>query len=822
MRISLNWLRDYVDIKADVDVEQIATSLTMAGLEVESIEYIKEKAQNISMGRVLEKCSGLDHENVYLVESQAEQFQVKASSNNILLESLVGLVLESGKNNGFRVAHYGDLGFSNSAQELICFAPGLFKSLNIRQLSDLPEFDDVIISLGVTPNRPDALSHLGVSRELAALLDLSPRVPLLSVREMAGPTHEKAVVEIDNSDDCPRYALRVIENIRIEPSPLWLKLRLMACGMRPINNVVDVTNYVMLSRGQPMHAYDYDKLRKENSRAKIIVRRAQEGEKFQTIDAKDLVLTTDDVVIADTGSVVALAGVMGGSASAVGEGTTNVLLESAYFDPKKVRMSARRHQMASESSYRFERGADPSDVVEALNYAARLLVEHSEAKACREPIDAYRKRIDPLEIKMRVDRAQSILGIDAAHFDQEMLRKKFGRLGIETVAKRGDAMYFRVPTFRADLVREIDLIEEAARMIGYDKVKASIVGSLGDRDSFSNNSYDRTLKKLSDSLVARGFSEAMNYAFLNREHHNYFLSSSDQAKLIEIKNPLSERYGVMRRSLVPGLIKNLMHNQRNQEKSIMLFEAGTVFLGKRPNDGAPTPKSLFGSLDQDSFSFEKQYLSGVLAGTGAYSAFDHVPKNMDFYSLKGIISDCLRSVGFDDSKAWSRVSYKHGSELAYMHPGESACIWLQNVEKPLGHLGKLHPDIAEALDLLPEIFVFELDILELAKACKDVVRFSNFSRFPVIVRDLALLADEDVKIGDILAQAALVRDAVETLGDISVFDIYRGKNIPAGKKSVALSLTLQKSDRTLTDEEAENFVSEFLRLVEQKTKAHVR
>jgi len=821
MRISLNWLRDYLDIKADVDVTQIAQSLTMAGLEVESIEYIKEKASLITMARVLEKCSGSESGNFYLVESQGEQFQVRSSSSIILLESLVGLIMESGEKDGFRVAHYGDLGFNTSPQELICFAPGFLASSSIRSLADLPEFDDVIFSLGVTPNRPDALSHLGVSRELAALLDISPRVPILSVREMAGPTHEKAVVEIDNSDDCPRYALRVIENIRIDSSPLWLKLRLMACGVRPINNVVDITNYVMLSRGQPMHAYDYDKLKKENSRAKIIVRRAHEHEKFQTIDAKDLILTTDDVVIADTGSVVALAGVMGGSASAVGESTTSVLLESAYFDPKNVRMSARRHQISSESSYRFERGADPSDVVEALNYAARLLVENSEAKACREPIDAYRKRIDPLEIKMRVDRAQSILGIDAAHFDQEMLRKKFGRLGIETVAKRGDAIYFRVPTFRADLVREIDLIEEAARMIGYDKVKVSIVGSLGDRDSFSNNAFDRTLKKLCSSLVARGFSEAMNYAFLSREHHNYFLSSADQAKLIEIKNPMSERYGVMRRSLVPGLVKNLMHNQRNQEKSVMLFEAGTVFLGKRQNDGSPEPEALFGSLDQDSFSFEKQFLSGVMAGHGAYSAFDYAPKAMDFYSLKGIIGDCLRSLGFDDSKAYSPLSYKHGCELAYMHPGESACVWL-NPENPVGHLGKLHPDIAEALDLSPETFVFELDILKLADASEEVVRFSNFSRFPVIARDLALLADEDVRIGDILAQASLVTGARETLGDISVFDIYRGKNIPAGKKSVALSLTLQKSDRTLTDEEAENFVSEFLRLVEQKTKAHVR
>jgi phenylalanyl-tRNA synthetase beta chain len=822
MRISLNWLRDYLDIKADVDANQIAKSLTMAGLEVEGIDYIKEKARLITLARVLEKCSDAKLQDIYLVEAEGEQFRVKASSN-LIPESIVGIIMDNTSEwDGFRIATYADLGFSTAQHENICFPKDFLEASNSRQLADLPEFDDIIFSLSVTPNRPDALSHLGVSRELSALLDLLPRVPLLSVREMAGPTHEKAVVEINNSNDCPRYALRVIENIRIEPSPLWLRLRLMACGVRPINNVVDVTNYVMLSRGQPMHAYDYDKLKKENSRVKIIVRRAHNNEKFQSIDLKDVLLTPDDLVIADVGGPVALAGIMGGSSSAVAENTTSVLLESAYFDPKNLRMTSRRHQIASESSYRFERGADPSDVVEALNYAARLLVENSDAKACREPIDAYRQRVDPLEIKMRLDRAQSILGIDAAHFDQEMLRRKFGRLGIETVAKRGDAMYFRVPTFRADLLREIDLIEEAARMIGYDKVNVSAVGTLSERDSFSNNSFDIALKKFSHGLVARGFSEAMNYAFLSKEHHDYFLDSHEQAKLIEIKNPLSERYGVMRRSLIPGLVKNLLHNQRNQEKSVMLFEAGTVFLGKRPSEGLPEPQSLFGSLDQDSFSFEKQYLSGVMAGISAYSAFDYVPKALDFYDLKGVISDCLRSLGLDDSQVLAPVYYKHGSECAFMHPGESACIMLKDRENPVGHLGKLHPNIAEALDISAETFVFELDIHELAHASTEVVRFANFSRFPVITRDIALIAEEDVKIGDILEQASLVTHANETLGSISVFDIYRGKNIPAGKKSVALSLTLQKSDRTLTDEEAENFMSEFLRLVEQKTKAHVR
>jgi phenylalanyl-tRNA synthetase beta chain len=820
MRISLNWLKDYLDIKADTDLKHIAQSLTMAGLEVEGIEYLKEKASLIALAKVLEANPGSgENQYSYLVQSQEEKFQIK-SSQALAPESYVGIFLDQ---DGFRVASYADLGFSNAHQELITFGANYFTSSSVpNQLGDLAEFDDVIFSLSVTPNRPDALSHLGVSRELAALLELSPRVPILSVREMAGPTHEKAVVEIDNADDCPRFALRVLENIRIEPSPLWLRLRLLACNIRPINNVVDVTNYVMLSRGQPMHAYDYDKLKKENSRVKIIVRRAQSDEKLVALDGKEINLGADDLVIADLRNPIALAGVIGGIASAVTESTTTVLLESAYFDPKKIRMSARRHQILSESCYRFERGTDPNGVIDALNYAARLLVENSEAKSCREVIDAYRQRIDPLEIKMRLDRAQNILGINAADFDQEVLRRRFLRLGIETVAKRGDAIYFRVPTFRADLLREIDLIEEAARMIGFDKVNESIIGSGHTSDLFANRPLELALKKLRSSLVARGFSESMNYAFISKEFQDNFFGPDDQKNLIQILNPLSERYNTMRMSLIPGLVKNLIHNQRNQEKSVQLFEVGTVFLGKREHEGVPKPELLHGSLDQDSFSVEKQFLSGVMGGLAPYSAFDHQAKPLDFYSLKGMASECLRNLGLDDRSKFSPLSYAHDAQLSFMHPGESARILLQDHDLPVGHIGKLHPDIAEKLDIIGDVYVFEFDIARLAQATKEVVRFSNFSRFPVITRDVAFLADEKVLVGDIIAQAYEVSNAQDTLSDISVFDIYRGKNLPEGKKSVGLSLVLQNKERTLTDEEAENFMLEFLRAVEQKTKAHVR
>lgn len=721
MRISLNWLKDYLDIKPDADVDQLCQSLTMAGLEVEGVEH-------------------------------------------------------------------------------------------------LSEFDDTIITLGITPNRADALSHLGVSRELAALLDLSTRSPMLSLKEMAGPIHEKVSIEIENAEDCPRYALRVIENIKIEESPSWLRNRLLACGIRPINNVVDVTNYVMLSRGQPMHAFDYDRLAKDGTRVKVLVRRARAQEKLRILDGREIELSSSDVVIADVDGPLALAGIIGGAQSGISAQTTTIVLESAYFEPKNVRLSARHHGIITDSSYRFERGADPNGVVDALNYAARLIVEMSEAKACREPIDAYRKRIDPLEIKMRPERAQAVLGMSSESFDQDVLRRKFLRLGIETVAKRGDAIYFRVPTFRSDLLREIDLIEEAARMIGYDKVSESSVGNGKEAHLFVDSKLESSSKKIKERLVARGFFEAVNYAFLNKDYQNHFVN--EPAQLIEVLNPLSERYGAMRMSLIPGLVKNVQHNQRNQEQSIQLFEVGTVFLGKRGSNTRPDPANLTGSLDHDSFSFERQYIAGVMTGLSNYSAFDHAPETCDFYHLKGILSECFKALELDDTLPESALTYRHGAPLAYLHPGESATVLLKG--QAAGHYGKLHPDVASALDIVGEVFVFELDLLKLAEHATETPRYKAFSRFPAISRDVAMLVDESVLIGDILAEVHAVNKSHQKLARVNVFDIYRGKNIDAGKKSVAISLTFQHKERTLVDEDADSFVAEFLNKVEEKTGAVVR
>lgn len=823
MHISLNWLKDYLEIK-DVDIDQISHSLTMAGLEVESIRPLKNQIGDIHLGIVTKIEERSNDEAMYEIESNGKATAIRGPKASIKPGMVLGWKPAKTNKDKYALATLADLDLDVSYKDLIVFEQDYFGDSVPPDLMSVKDFDDVIFTISVTPNRADALSHLGVSRELSALLDLGGRSLMLSPKEMAGPTHEKVAIEIDNADDCPRYACRVLENINVAPSPFWLKLRLYLCGVRPINNVVDVTNYVMLSRGQPLHAFDYDKLYMDNGRKKIIVRRAVAGESLITLDGQKLALSQEDVVIADLKNPLALAGVIGGLDSSVNQKTTTVLLESAYFDAKNVRMASRRHGISTESSYRFERGTDPNGVVDALNYAARLLTEISDAKVCREAIDAYRKRIDPQEVMMRPERAQAVLGIDAKDFDQDLLRRKFLRLGIETVAKRGDAIYFRVPTHRSDIYREIDLIEEAVRMIGFDKVKETTIGTGTEIAGFVDKRTLMVTKKVRQTLLARGFAEAINYAFLSRDLQNWFINDKDQANLIEIKNPLSDRYGVMRLSLMPGLVSNFLHNQRNQEKSIQLFEVGTIFLGNRMG-AKPEPQKLFGTLDQDSFAVEKQMISGIIGGRANFSAFDHPSCMLDFYHLKGILTEVLQILGLEDQFPNANVYFEQGALLPYFHPGESSLIVYRGPgesSKTLGQFGKLHPQIAAALDISKDVFVFELDILELANVMPEIAKFKQFSRYPTIERDVAFLVDEKVNVGDILDSIADVDDANKTVLNLRVFDIYRGKNIASGKKSVAVAISLQRDDRTLTDEEADLLVNDYIKIVEKKTGATVR
>lgn len=713
MKVSLNWLNDYIDFKNDLSIKEISKALVSAGLEVEHIE------------------------------------------------------------------HFGD-----------------------------GESADVVISLNITPNRADALSHLGIARELCAHFDLPLRSFMLSPVEMAGLTHERVSIDVEDADDCHRYAVRVVEGVKIAKSPDWLKNRLLACGISPINNVVDITNYVMLSRGQPLHAFDFDKISKEGNRAKIFIRRAKEFEEILLLNHKPEKLLNSDLVIADQNGPIALAGIMGGIESSISESTENIIIESASFNQKNIRMTAKRLGLSTESSFRFERGVDPNGVLDALNYASRLIAEITTGKVTREPVESYKKRFEPIEVGMRLGRAREFLGLSKESFDEDALRKKFVALGIETVAKRGDAIYFRIPTFRLDLSREIDLIEETIRMIGFDKVLSKTVGNPQNEFLFIDKNNEKIKKNISTYLVARGFCEAINYAFNQRDFIELFLTSDQKDFLIDIKNPLSSRYGVMIPSLLPGLLNNVLYNQRNQEKEILLFETGVVFLKRQVENTSPNPKLLDLDLSQDSYAVEEEMVAAVLCG------------NFDFYFAKGLVENCLKLFNLNTDFPNKDIYFCSDLKEAYFHPGMSANIYYQ--DQKLGAMGKLHPGIKERMGLSNDVYMFELSIKKISQSMPKEIVYTPFSRFPSVERDIAFLLDEEIKVDNLLSLIKEIEKYQEILRNIMVFDIYRGDALAPNKKSVAVSLKLQSNDRTLNEEEVDAFISKYIDIVKEKTGGSLR
>lgn len=820
MRVKLQWLKDFIDIKSPVDIDLLSKYLNLAGLEVEGVNSFLDASKKVSVAPVM-SITSLGNALSCKLLFQEKEIEITVPSET---EIEVGDYLAFIADNNFVACLWSYFGFDNQKTPIVLKQKDVTESL-INKLSDLAEFDDYVIELGVTPNRPDALNHLGVSREIAALMDLDLKAPMLTVKEMGGAIHERAAVEIVDSNDASRYSCRVIDNIKIGESPWWLKFRLLSCGIKPINNVVDVTNYVMLSRGQPLHAFDYNKLAKDGTRTKIFVRKAKLGETFTTLDNKKINLDEDDLVIADNQGPVALAGIIGGLNSKVDENTTSILLESAYFNPTSVRNSAKKHDISTESSFRFERGMDPNAVVDALNYAARLIVEtNASAVACRDVIDVYRSRIDPVEVKLRPEKAIRLLGIPESDFDQDLIRKRFVKLGIETVAKRGDAIYFRIPSFRPDITREIDLIEESARMIGLDKILSSEVSYEQHALPFTDKNCLAIASKLRDFLVYRGFNEAINYSFLAKAEAVKFLPDNKSADdLITVKNPLSERYEIMRPTLIAGLVKNLKHNVRNQEKSVRLFELGATYFAKKSGVNKATPNLLVDSMDVDSFAIEKQKIAAILYGEDILQGYDTSNKENDFYHLKGVVLDALGLFGLSDFVLKQNLFFQNDSIASYFHPNNSLSIYCQQKEEKVfvGQMGELHPDILKEEDIKKKAFAFEIDLGLLSMNISHKKTFKPFSRFPSIERDLALLVDESLPISDIIALCGKLKDNAN-IASVKIFDIYRGKNIPANKKSVALSFTLQSNEQTLKDEDAQKVMDEFIALSQKDLGATVR
>ncbi len=644
---------------------------------------------------------------------------------------------------------------------------------------------DTIFEIGVTPNRADCLSIMGVSREVAAFTKKSLRVKrpksLKGKKRMA----DFITVSVKSPKGCPRYSLRVIDGVRIGPSPAWIVRRLVSCGVRPINNVVDATNYVMLETGQPLHAFDYRFLRGK----KIVVQNFRESSNFMTLDGEMRKILPSDLLICDGEGGVALAGIMGGKNSEVSDSTTTIVLESAYFEPTGIRRTAKRLGLSSESSRRFERGVDPAGTVNVLNRVTEIICEIAGGTPTVDFIDLKPQKILPVKVKLEASEIKRILGIDIKLPEAKAICE---RLGMKS-AKQPKALALTVPTYRPDITRPIDVIEEIARLYGYHRFQATMPQAKAAPISLPK--YFAKKSAAREALVGCGFSEAVLMSFAAAKDHEPFTGFAPAP--IEITNPLSTEESVMRAVLLPGLLKAAATNISRQRTDVRLFATGRVF--HRP---------VAGALE------EPLRLAGVMAGRRKIGSWDGSKDIVDFYDAKGAVEAVLNTLNLGKLAVWQR-----GDEYPFLHPGKSAVVLVSN--RRVGFVGELKQDIARVWDLENDCYVFELDFETLAGlSLGERPQFSELSKFPFVERDLAIIVDEKTPSVEILK--VIQNSGVSLVTEVAIFDVYRGKGISEGKKSMAYTIRYASPERTLTDEEVNTGHETIIRALEKNLGAVLR
>jgi phenylalanyl-tRNA synthetase beta chain len=624
--------------------------------------------------------------------------------------------------------------------------------------------DDHVLEFDLTSNRPDCLSHLGIAREAAALCGKAMTPRAVTIVESKTKTSDVAAVEILNPDLCPRYSARVIRGVKIGPSPAWLVERLEAMGQRSVNNVADITNYVMLEMGQPLHAFDLAMLRGK----RIVVRTAKPGEKITTLDGEERVLTDRMLVIADAERPVALAGIKGGEDSGITDNTVDVLLEAACFAPAQVRATSKALGLGTEASYRFERGTDPEIVAAASDRAAALIAELAGGEVFAGLVDVYPRKTAREPIAFRRARYEALTGLKVDLLEADRILRALG-FAVEADVER-EALRASAPSWRIDIHLEEDLIEEVARIAGYENLKNTLPGSAGAGAYLPGESQRRATRQ---TLAALGYNEAISFSFVNGQSDELAAGIPGEFRLT-LRNPIDETREAMRTTLLGGLLESLARNFNHGTRNVRLFEIGKCFRdveGERPE--------------------EIERLALVATGARNEADWQAATARLDFYDLKGAVESVAAALGLPP------LRFEAAAALNALHPGRAATIWLGSQE--VGEAGQLHPRAAAHYKFKQPVFVAELNLRLLLLADPVEVRYHPLAKFPTVVRDLALLLDRDVKFSDL--EDAIWAEEIPTLSGIRLFDLYAGKELPEGKHSIALSLRYRADDRTLTDDE---------------------
>jgi phenylalanyl-tRNA synthetase beta chain len=801
MKISFNWLRELVELPPGVMVGSVAEKLTLAGLEVESIERRGRDVTGVVVAEVLGKRPHPGAEKLSIVrvrtKADAPEEEVVCGAANVpapgglVAWAPPGATLPGGRtlerkevrgvSSPGMLCSEVELGMSDQGDGILILSPAAWAGADLATYLGL--VDDVL-EVNVTPNRPDALSHAGIAREVAALFETRWKLPAPDeVARVAFPNGRGVDVDIRDPEACPRYLARLVTGLRVGPSPAPMRVRLAACGVRPISNLVDVTNYVMLETGHPLHAFDLGKLSGD-----IHVRRAARAERMTTLDGVDRPLQENDVVIADDKGAVALAGVMGGAGSEVSEATTGVLLEAATFDPRAVRRTAKRLGLHSEASHRFERGVDPNGLPHASARAAALLARLGGGALAGELVDRYPRPAEPRKVTLSMAGLRRLAGFEiqaadaAKHLQSVEIAAEVVRDGAS-----GDSILATAPTFRPDVAIEEDLIEEVMRLHGYDKVPARLPAGSRAPETSPEALADRAR----DTLAALGLHEAVTWAFVPRAWLLALGGGRKEHPLadgIVVKNPISADYEVMRTSLLPGLVEAAKRNVARGLGDVGLFEVGPVV--HRP--GADAAK--------DAAKDPREPVHAAAIWVGRRAGWLKPGEPLDFYDAKRASLELLRALGVAAPVFRARV------EGGLLHPGAGADIFAdeqaaQPIGKPIGMVGELDPRLARSLGLEPRALYLEIALEAVAGAGRPV-RSAPTPRFPSVTRDVSFWIDASVTAD--AQRAALASAAEPLLRDLAVLEDFRDpKYTPPGKKGMLWTLTYRGDDRTLTDAEAD-------------------
>lgn len=810
MQVSIKWLKDYIDFTETP--EQLADKLTMAGIPVENVVDPGEGLEKVVTGRIekLEPHQNSDHLQICTMNvGLAENIIIVTGAQNVAEGQVVPVAMVGAHlPNGMKISKGKLRGVASNG--MLCSAQEL--KLDLEKLpeeqktgifilpSDTPVgipakdvlgLNDVVLEFELTANRADCFSVFGLVREIAAITGNKPHFPEIKVNEDDNTKlNDIFSVEIADPDLCSRFSTRMLKNVKIGPSPEWMQQRLEGAGIRSINNVVDVTNFVMIELGHPMHAYDYDKI----TGKKLIARRAIEGEELHTLDDTSRKAKGEMLVIADSEKAAGLAGIMGGFETEITDTTTTVVLESADFYGPCIRRTARACGLSSEASGRFERGVDSETTIKALDRAAQLLQEMGACTVCEGIVDVYPNPKQANYVTFTPEQINNHLGTNIA---KDVMLNIITSVGFDVTKDENDEITVKVPSWRNDVTCMADISEEIARLHGFDKIKSTLPNGVSMQGTQS--AKQTFIDKVKASLSSQGLYETISFALTNEETFNKLNIPQDSPlrKAVPIMNPLSDEYPLVRTTLLSSIFDNLARNLARKNDDVALFEVGSVFFSK--------------ALPVTELPDEVVKIAGAITGRRNAQGWNQTNDMVDFYDAKGIIEELLANLRV------TRYTVETGTHYA-MHPGKTALF--KKGRDVIATVGEVHPAVLSAYGITKPVYIFELDATIVMKYMAKDLKYKALPKYPATSRDLAMLVDVDVNAADI--EKAMTKAAGQNLTQITLFDVYTGKQVEEGKKSLAFSLTFQSNDKTLTDAEIDPAIEKIVAKLQKDFNANLR